>query len=135
MPAGSVPQDVPHGIKALLSKHFCKPFCNWPCSPGSSSTSRGHQMALRGAEGTPAALVERFDEVPPVRRPEDLRVAPQALSQLRVVRLAFLTRAVGTRYCTASLVGVFISAVLKVTYHGSNTPWFLNSFEPEIALI
>jgi hypothetical protein len=92
-------------------------------------------MALRGAEGTPAALDERFDGVPLVRRPEVLRVAPQALSQLRVVRLACLTRAVGTRYCTASLVGVFISAVLKVTYHGSNTPWFLNSFEPEIALI
>ena len=92
-------------------------------------------MGLKGAERTLAALVERFDQVPPLRRPEDLGVAPQALSQLRVVRLAFLTRAVGTRYCTSSLVGVFISAVLKVTYHGSNTPWFLNSFEPEIALI
>src|SRR5215207_1585056 len=87
-------------------------------------------MALRGAEGTLAALVECFDEVPPLRRPEDLGVAPQALSQLRVVRLAFLTRAVGTRYCTASLVGVFISTVLKVTYHGSDT-YLLNAVVPQ----
>ena len=87
-------------------------------------------MALRGAERTLAALVERFDQVPPLRRPEDLGVAPQALSQLRVVRLAFLTRVVGTRYCTPSLVGVFISTVLKVTYHGSDT-YLLDAVVPQ----